>query len=84
MLACRDGMRTTVTFDDDVAAAIERIRRDGGRGLSEVVNDLIRRGLAAAEEPARPFRQRTAPLGLRIDVADVAEALDLLEGPHRR
>ncbi|HXF72178.1 MAG TPA: ribbon-helix-helix protein, CopG family [Actinomycetota bacterium] len=77
-------MRTTVTFDDDVAAAIERLRREGGRGLSEVVNELIRRGLAAEAEPPRRFRQRTAPLGLRIDVTDVAEALDLLEGPTHR
>lgn len=73
-----------MTFDDDVAAAIERLRRAGGRGLSEVVNELIRRGLAAEAEPPRRFRQRTAALGLRIDVTDVAEALDLLEGPTHR
>lgn len=77
-------MRTTVTFDDDVAAAIDRLRRERSVGLSELVNELLRRGLAAQEEAGRPFRQRTAPLGLRVDVTDVAEALDLLEGPHRR
>jgi hypothetical protein len=77
-------MRTTVTFDDDVAAAIERLRRERSVGLSELVNELVRRGLAAGAQPPRPFRQRTAPLGLRIDVTDVAEALDLLEGTDRR
>jgi hypothetical protein len=32
----------------------------------------------------RPFRQRTADLGLRIDVTNVAEALEILEGPEHR
>ncbi len=76
-------MRTTVEFDDDVAKAVERLRRERALGVSEAVNELIRRGLlprAAAE----PFRQPTHALGLRIDVSNVAEALELLEGPAAR
>jgi metal-responsive CopG/Arc/MetJ family transcriptional regulator len=76
-------MRTTVSLDDDVAAAVDRLRRERHMGLSEAVNALIRAGLV---EPHRrtPFRQRSADLNLRIDVSNVAEALDLLEGPSAR
>jgi hypothetical protein len=76
-------MRTTVVFDDDVAAAVERLRREKGVGLSDAVNELVRAGLSA-KAPRRSFRQRSTPLGLRIDVSNVAEALETLEGPARR
>lgn len=76
-------MRTTVTFADDVAAAVERLRRERAVGTSEAVNELIRRGLAAGEK-RQPFRQRTHALGLTVDVADVADALEELDGPAAR
>jgi hypothetical protein len=72
------GMRTTVTLDDDVAAALDRIRRTRKLGLSEALNELARAGLAAGS-PARRFRQRTARLGLRLDVTNVADALEVLD-----
>ena len=76
-------MRTTVTLDDDVAAAVERLRRERGLGLSEALNELARRGMTA--KAARPaFRQRSADLGVGLDVRNVAEALEQLEGPERR
>lgn len=75
-----DGVRTTITLDDDVAAAIEQRRRADGRGVSDVVNELVRAGLAVRSE-RHPFVQRTADLGLRIDVSNVAEALEHAEGP---
>ncbi len=46
-------MRTTLTLDDDVAAALERRRAERGTGLRREVNDLLRAGLAAADR-ARP------------------------------
>ncbi len=76
-------MRTTIRLDDDVSAAIEQLRKKSNMGVSEAVNQLIRRGLSAQKE-RRPFMQRTNPLGLRIDVSNVAEALELLEGPTAR
>ena len=77
------GMRTTVALDDDVAAAIERLRSERGLGLSEAVNELARRGMTT--KAGRPrFRQRTANLGPGLDVRNVAEALEQLEGPARR
>lgn len=34
--ACSQGMRTTVTLSDDVAAAVERLRRERSIGMSEL------------------------------------------------
>lgn len=76
-------MRTTIKLDDDVSAAIEQLRSNSKMGVSEAVNLLIRRGLGA-QKKRRRFVQRTSPLGLRIDVSNVAEALELLEGPTAR
>lgn len=76
-------MRTTVEFDPDIAKAVERVRREEGKGVSEAVNDLIRRGLAAGST-RKPFVPRTRRLGVAIDVSNVADALDYLEGPGAR
>lgn len=76
-------MRTTVELSDDTAAAVDRARRDLGIGVSEAVNELIRRGLMPRE--GRPvFRQRTRRLGLRVDVSNVSAALEDLEGVESR
>ena len=77
-------MRTTVTLDDDVAAAVARLRRDRDIGVSEALNELARRGLATREPRARPFRQRTAKLALRLDVTNVAEVLEVLDAADER
>lgn len=71
-------MRTTVSLDDDAAAAVERLRRERAIGLSEAVNELIRLGLRT-KPPARKFKQRSQRLGLRLDVTNVEEALELLD-----
>ncbi|MGH8998226.1 MAG: ribbon-helix-helix protein, CopG family [Acidimicrobiia bacterium] len=76
-------MRTTVTLQSDVAAAVARLQKERGVGVSEAVNELVRRGLAHKAQ-RDPFVQTTSPVGLRIDVTNVAEALDLLEGPAHR
>jgi Arc/MetJ family transcription regulator len=76
-------MRTTLTLDEDVAAAVAQLQRERGVGVSAAVNELVRRGLL--REPAsKPFVQRTSRMGVRIDVTNVAEALDLLDGPSAR
>ncbi len=81
--AYNGAMRTTVTFEDDVAAAIARLRRERSIGLSEAVNELVRAGLRARSGRPR-YRPRSQKLGLRIDVTNVAEALEQLEGPSAR
>lgn len=72
-------MCTTVDLQDDVAKAIADRRRATGRGLSATINDLVREGLVAQQSGRPRFVQTSTPLGLRIDVSNVAEALDLLD-----
>ena len=76
-------MRTTIDLDSDAERAVEQLRRERGLGVSEAVNELIRAGLLP-REAVPPFRQRAHPLGLRIDVSNVAEALEILEGTEAR
>ncbi len=75
-------MRTTVELDPDTARAVHDLRREG-RGASQAVNELIRRGLVAPAA-GRPFVARTSTLGIRVDVSNIADALDVLEGPQAR
>lgn len=52
-------------------------------GASEAVNHLIRSGLIPRDE-STSFRQSTHELGIRLDISNVAETLELLEGPDAR
>jgi hypothetical protein len=72
-------MRTTVNLDDDVAAAVEELRREQGVGLSQAVNELARAGLGrrAQRRPAVTFTPRA--LGIKTDISNVAEVLELLD-----
>lgn len=76
-------MRTTIEFDDDTAAAVDALRRAEGLGVSEAVNTLIRRGVLPRADRPR-FVQRAHDLGVRIDVSNIADALEALEGPLAR
>ena len=78
-------MRTTLTLDDDVAAALDQLRKTRRIGLKALVNELLRAGLNQARaRPARRahFRTRTVDLGrLRIGSVDnIGEALAIGEG----
>lgn len=73
-------MRTTLTLADDVAAAVEQLRRERAIGLSDAVNELIRAGLASRHQPREPFRQTSYDLGVHLNVDNIAEALELLDG----
>ena len=73
-------MRTTVTLDDDVAAEVERLRRESGLGLSEALNFLARAGVGVQRRRApQRFSQQTSELGLLVDVANIGDVLDLLD-----
>jgi hypothetical protein len=76
-------MRTTVNLADDVAAGVEKLRRERGVGLSEALNDLARAGLTM-ERPARQFRQKSHDLGSGIDFSNIGEAIETLDGPATR
>ena len=78
-------LRTTVTLDDDVARAVDALRRERGIGLSAALNVLARQGLGSAAQVGAPFDQRTTRMGPpRIPLDDIGAALDLLEGESRR
>ena len=74
-------MRTTVNLEDDIVAAVQELRKERSLGLSEAVNELIRNGLSSRRQPRKRFKQRSYPIGLTIDITDVAGALEILEGP---
>lgn len=76
-------MRTTVTLDDDIARAVENLRKREGLRTSEAVNLLARRGLAEARD-RRDFVQTVSSMGRpMLPLDNVAEVLDLLEGDTR-
>lgn len=82
MLRC---MRTTLTLDDDVAAALKRLQKARSLGYRDLVNEALRRGIKqmSARPALRPeFKTRSVQLGrLRISSIDnIAEALAIAEG----
>jgi metal-responsive CopG/Arc/MetJ family transcriptional regulator len=83
MMRYSDRMRTTLTLADDVAAAVDKLRRERSIGLSEAVNDLVRAGLMR-QRPATRFEQKTHDLGAGIDYSDIADAIETLDGPAAR
>lgn len=79
--------RTTLTLDEDVAAELDAEMRSSGRSFKDTVNTVLRRGLHAPEEARkRPaFEIKARDLGLRagVDLDNVEELLDDLEGSAR-
>jgi hypothetical protein len=82
-------MRTTVTLDDDVAAKLRAEARRTGKPFKTVLNESLRVALSASRERTRSvaFRIEARDLGaLRpgLSLDNVAELLDLVEGPESR
>lgn len=77
--------RTTLTLDDDVADGLATAARRAGQTYREVVNEVIRRGLARPAALA-PFRVVATAMHRRagMDLDDIEGLLDLLDGPARR
>jgi Ribbon-helix-helix protein, copG family len=78
-------MRTTLTLDDDVAVALERLRRAGNASLKDLVNDALRRGLSdltTRPKQREPFQTQSVSLGrLRLPSIDnISESLAVAEG----
>lgn len=74
------GMRTTVSLADDVAAAVQRLRKERSIRLSEAVNELIRAGLTK-RQVANRFQQQTYNMGEGIDYSNIGDAIETLDGP---
>ena len=69
-------MRTTLTLDPDIAQQIERLRQSSGRSLKQVVNDLLREGLARRldDRPGDAIATPTKPVscgGFLLPVTDL-------------
>jgi hypothetical protein len=82
-------MRTTLTLDDDVAAAIEHRRRALDHTLKQEVNELIRAGLAHVDEgPTEASKFRVEPLDLGKPLVDnfddISAVLAMAEGHDHR
>jgi hypothetical protein len=73
-------VRTTLTLDDDVAAALEQLRRTRGGRLKTVVNDLLREGLRNVQaRPARRVHFRTESVDVgRPRMSSVDNVVDVL------
>lgn len=72
-------MRTTVTLDDDVAAAVKRAARERGVSFKEALNAAVRTGLRAGAPTVRCYRVPSRHLGLRPGT-DLTKALQLAVG----
>jgi hypothetical protein len=46
-------MRTTLTIDDDVACELRRMGQRAQRSFKDLVNEVLRRGLATGAAPAQ-------------------------------
>ena len=77
-------MRTTLTIDDDVAAAIHHLRRVRKVTLKEVVNEALRRGIrdmTVRKRRRAGFRTRSVSLGALLipsidNIGEVPAAAD--------
>ncbi|HEX7026240.1 MAG TPA: DUF2191 domain-containing protein [Gammaproteobacteria bacterium] len=58
-------MRTTLTIDDKLAAALKKRAFETGKSFEEVVNEVLRAGLAAVPAPPepKPFKSKSFPMG---------------------
>jgi hypothetical protein len=82
-------VRTTITLDDDVAAALGSLARRSGRAFRDVVNETLRRGLArpatvTAREPFRVVPRDLGALRPGLNLDNIAELIDRVEGPLAR
>lgn len=77
-------MRTTLTLDDDLAAALKRLAARRRVSFKQTVNEVIRRGLSTQEvrqDPARRFVVHTfdSPFRAGVDPVRLNQLSDELE-----
>ncbi len=81
-------MRTTLTIDDDVLERARAAARRLRAPFKRVVNEALRAGLPAVEEPAgvRPYRTRPHRMGLKegSNLDNIRELIARVEGEDHR
>ena len=81
-------MRTTLTIEDDLALILKKKASEQGHSFKEVVNDLLRAGIAASginPAPRQPVTIPTKALGLKpgYDPDKLNQLVDELEVEER-
>jgi hypothetical protein len=81
-------VRTTLTLDEDVEAKLRAEARKSGLPFKQVVNEALRASLQrSSQKPKTPFKVKARDFGeLRpgIDLDNIGDLLELLEGPSHR
>jgi predicted transcriptional regulator len=76
-------VRTTLTLDDELARRLKQLARREGRSFKDVLNETLRRGLAAQEiaAPAQEYKVATFRSGFRagVDPLRLNQLVDELE-----
>ena len=77
-------MRTTLTLDPVIAAKAKKAAAQLGKTFKEIINAALRVGLddILAPSPAKPYRTKGRPLGLRrgLSYDNISELLARAEG----
>ena len=74
-------MRTTVSLDKDVEAAVRDLRTSQSLGLSEAINVLARRGMTVCPSADVVSSTPVFEMHAKLDYSNVADVLDLLDQP---
>lgn len=79
-------MRMTLTLDTQIAKALKDAAHRTGRPFNQMVNEVLRAGLAAghASAKARRYRVKPAALGGVIGGVDLHKALQLADALENR
>lgn len=74
-------MRTTLTIDDRIAAALKKASHQSGKPLKQVVNEILQAGLDVkrARPRARRYRLNPASLGGALPGINLDKALALAD-----
>jgi hypothetical protein len=75
-------MRTTVAIDDPILDEIKAIQAQEGKGLGELMNELLIRALAerrSAPWKAPRFEWDSQPMGFKVDLEDKDAVWALLD-----
>jgi len=71
-------MRTTLTLDDRIAKALKSLAHRSGKPFKQVVNEILRSGLAANEAASqKPYRLKAVSLGGVLPGIDIDKTLRL-------